>query len=93
MDLAPQLPPSTELDGFDIDLTQAPPPEWLPQNLQLQKLDIFGDIPEELIGKYDIVHMQLFIFIVKEDPAPLLQTLIKLLSKFVRPVLPYTCRR
>ena len=38
-----------------------------------------------MVGKYDVVHIQLFACIVKEnDPAPLVKNLMSLLSKCVK---------
>ena len=49
--------------------------------LQFRQLDAFQDIPEELVERYDVIHIQLFVLIVKEnDPVPLLQNLLRLLS-------------
>ncbi|KAL8726623.1 MAG: hypothetical protein Q9181_005972 [Wetmoreana brouardii] len=45
------------------------------------ELDIFSSIPEDLVGRYDIVHARLFFLVVRNgDPIPLLQNLIKLLK-------------
>lgn len=41
-----------QLHGFDVDTSQSPPKEWLPQNVSIRELDIFGNIPDELHGKY-----------------------------------------
>ena len=38
-----------------------------------------------MMGKYDVVHVQLFVNVVKEDdPAPLVKNLMSLLSKCVK---------
>ena len=48
----------------------------------MHKLDAFSPLPHELVGKYDIVHLRLFIVLVRNnDPAPLLRNLIQMLSK------------
>ena len=48
----------------------------------MYKLDAFSPLPHELLGKYDIVHLRLFIVLVKNnDPVPLLENLIRMLSK------------
>lgn len=73
---------SAQLDGFDISLVQCPPPEWLPSNVSIRKLDIYKPLPEELVGKYDIVHVRLFICVIKDnDPVPVLTNLLKMLSE------------
>ena len=65
------------MDGF-------PPRQWLPENVILQQLDIFEPIPETLIGQYDIVHVRLFMLVIQnDDPGPLLENLVRLLSMFL----------
>lgn len=72
---------SAQIDGFDVSLAQCPPPEWLPSNVSIRKLDIFEPLPEELVGKYDIVHVRLFLCVVRNDDlVPVLTNLLKMLS-------------
>ncbi|KAK0672538.1 S-adenosyl-L-methionine-dependent methyltransferase [Cercophora samala] len=81
VDLARYLPASARIDGFDIDLTQCPPQEWLPSNVSVHNLDCLAPLPDHLLGKYDIVHVQLFHLAVhNNDPAPIIQNLVKLLK-------------
>lgn len=48
----------------------------------MHKLDAFSPLPHDLLGKYDIVHLRLFIVLIKDnDPVPLLRNLIAMLSK------------
>ena len=45
-------------------------------------LDILKPIPQHLRGKYDVVHVGLLVLVVeKDDPRPLLNNLLLLLSK------------
>ncbi|KAI8633184.1 S-adenosyl-L-methionine-dependent methyltransferase [Xylariaceae sp. FL1651] len=60
IDAARYLPSSARIDGFDTDTTQCPPKEWLPSNVSIYNLDCCVPFPDHLIGKYDIVHVQLF---------------------------------
>lgn len=79
-ELAHELP-NAQLDGFDIDLTQAPPKEWLPSNIRLRYLNIFDDIPDDLQGKFDIVHLRLLVLVVENsDPRPIIRNLVKMLK-------------
>lgn len=74
---------SAQLHGFDISLAQCPPPEWLPSNVSIRKLDIYESLPEELVGQYDVVHVRLFLCVIKNnDPVPVLTNLLKMLSEF-----------
>ncbi|RAH81718.1 hypothetical protein BO86DRAFT_389249 [Aspergillus japonicus CBS 114.51] len=63
-DLSAQLPPTAQLDGFDLELTQAPPRAFLPSNVRLHEWDIFSEVPEHLVGQYDVVHVRLLVFVV-----------------------------
>ncbi len=76
------LPASTFIDGFDISNEHFPAEEWLPSNVSLHLLDAFGDVPEYLVDRYDIVHLRTFAIVVKNsDPTTLLKNLIKMLSE------------
>ena len=60
VDLAKKAP-NAQVDGFDIDISQTPPTKWLPQNVQIGKLDIFSDLPQELHAKYECVSPRFYI--------------------------------
>ncbi|KAJ0424604.1 hypothetical protein BJY00DRAFT_309029 [Aspergillus carlsbadensis] len=79
-DLSALLPATCQLDGFDIDTSQAPPKEWLPANVSLHEWDVFTELPEHLIGRYDVVHVRLLVFVVKGDPTPILRNLVRMLK-------------
>lgn len=74
--------PSARLDGFDISSDQFPSKAWLPQQITLDKLDITKPIPSSLEGKYDLVHVQFFLCVVKKDGP---DTILKELSKMLKP--------
>ena len=77
--------PEAQLDGYDISPSQFPAKERLPKNVKLATLDAFGLIPEDLVGKYDVVHISLFVMLVRnENPAPVLENLMLMLSKCSR---------
>ena len=82
--------PSAHLNGFDVSPSQYPPKEWLPSHTSLQVLDIHKDLPDELKGKYDLVHIRLFLTVVRNDnPLPILQRAMDMLSKSsFNPVVP-----
>ncbi|OTA92249.1 hypothetical protein M434DRAFT_396604 [Hypoxylon sp. CO27-5] len=82
LDIHSQLDPSTEMElvGFDIDITQVGPREWLPKNLSLREWSVFDDVPEDLVGTFDIVNVRLIVFVIEEDPVPVLRSLLKLLK-------------
>ncbi|CAF9909655.1 hypothetical protein IMSHALPRED_008434 [Imshaugia aleurites] len=81
IELSRQLPPTASIDAVDLSLAQCPPEAWLPKNVTLIAHDAFLPFPESMVGKYDIVHIQLFACIVKgNDPAPLVRDLMSLLK-------------
>ena len=72
-----------QLDGFDISSAHFPPKHELPENVTLRTLDIFQDIPTDLQGQYDIVHMARIGLFVQPSNLDLLLTNVKrLLSKY-----------
>ena len=80
VDVNRQLP-SVHLDGFDNSVDQFPSQEWLPDNISLHRLDVLEPIPETLKGKYDLVHVRLFLAVVQDDdPTPILRNLMDMLS-------------
>ena len=81
-ELGPLMPPTTRFDGFDISDDYFPAKELLSSNVSLHVLDALGDVPDDLVGQYDIVHIRAFVVIVRNnDPVRLLSNLIKLLSE------------
>ena len=82
--MAKHLPSSAQLDGFDIDVSQCPPREWLPRNVNIFAFDAFAELPDQLHEIYDIVHVRLFLLVVqKNDPMPLLKKFIQMLSAYI----------
>lgn len=59
--------PHAKLDGLDINLTQCPPSAWMPKNINLQHWSLFDDVPEEMVGKYDFVHVRLVIMVLTNE--------------------------
>lgn len=75
--------PSAQLDGFDISKDQFPSKAWLPSQITLNEMDITEPIPSSLEGKYDVVHVQLFLCVVQKDgPSVILKELFKMLSAY-----------
>ncbi|KAI1736261.1 hypothetical protein F4680DRAFT_432335 [Xylaria scruposa] len=82
LDLHSQLESSTETElvGFDVDIAQVGPKEWLPPNFSLRKWSVFDDVPDDLVATFDIVNVRLIVFVIENDPAPVLRNLTKLLK-------------
>lgn len=79
-DLSIELDPSVQLVGFDTNTSQAGPPQWLPSNVTIRQWDATTEVPSDLVGQFDIVNLRLFGLVIREDPAPVLRNLMKMLS-------------
>lgn len=88
LDVAEELPPTAELQGFDIDISQAPATGFLPANVTMTPLDIFKPLPKDLESKFDVINLKLFMLVVKDnDPSAVVKNLTRMLSKLcdIRP--------
>ena len=75
--------PNARIDGFDISDEQYPPENWYGPNVTLSKLDIFQPLPEELKGKYDVVHLRFFMAVTVDDNVQVvIKNLKDMLSKY-----------
>ena len=73
--------PTARLHGFDIDTSQAPPKQWLPSNITLETWNIFDDVPENMIGTYDVVHLRLLVLVVhRSDIRNVIRKLLRMLK-------------
>jgi len=80
IDVARELP-MAQLDGFDNNLAQAPHSKWLPPSITMHYWNIFDDLPDDLIGKYDIVHVRLLVLVIEHgNPKPVIRNLFKMLK-------------
>lgn len=80
-DLADEFPATVQLDGLDISFDAAPPRDWLPPNMSLHHWDIKAEVPEHLVGVYDVVNIRHFVFVLQQsDLKGVLDNLFKLLS-------------
>ncbi|KAI0553288.1 S-adenosyl-L-methionine-dependent methyltransferase [Xylaria curta] len=80
-DMSGRLPATTRLEGLDISLKATPPAEWLPPNVTFRVWDIKQAVPESLVGKYDVVHVRLLSFVLRDDEVPsVLQNLTQLIK-------------
>ena len=59
--------PEDYIDGYDISDEQYPPEKWYGPKVSLSKLDIFKPLPEELKGRYDVVHLRFFMTVASDD--------------------------
>ncbi|CAG8980135.1 hypothetical protein HYALB_00011668 [Hymenoscyphus albidus] len=81
VDLAKRLPQTSQLDGFDISPAHFPSKHELPPQVILSELDSFAAVPENLVGKYDIVHCRGFsLYVADGDPGPLIENIKTMLK-------------
>ncbi|KAI0891817.1 S-adenosyl-L-methionine-dependent methyltransferase [Annulohypoxylon nitens] len=55
------------LDGFDVSFNTAPLRETLPPNISFRHWDVKGDVPEDLVGAYDIINVRFFSYVLLDD--------------------------
>ncbi|KAL8950967.1 MAG: hypothetical protein Q9222_003028 [Ikaeria aurantiellina] len=73
--------PLAQVEGFDNDLSQAPSSRWLPSNAHLRHWDLFTDVPDDMVGKYDLVHVRLLVLVLQREDAPaFLQKVMQMLK-------------
>ncbi|KAL7937007.1 hypothetical protein V8C35DRAFT_213265 [Trichoderma chlorosporum] len=81
LDVSTQVPPTVQLNGFDISDGQFPPQSILPSNITLQVMNAFDEVPAEHFEKYDVVHLRLWCAIVKGcNTLPLIRHATQLLK-------------
>lgn len=82
IDLLNDLPFSLQIDAIDISTEQFPPREWLPEGMAAIAHDVYNPFPEHMVGKYDLVHIQNWLCVWRDETSDrLLQNLFSLLSK------------
>ncbi|KAJ0424473.1 hypothetical protein BJY00DRAFT_276765 [Aspergillus carlsbadensis] len=73
-----------QLDGFDINSVNFPDPAYLPASVSLRQLDIFTpDLPAELLGVYDVVHIRALTSVIPNEPT--LTRVLSIASKLLKP--------
>jgi hypothetical protein len=73
--------PSARLEGLDISFDAAPPVEALPSNVKFRHWNVKEDVPEDLVGAFDIVHVRFLSCVLLNDQVPAaVERLFKMLS-------------
>ncbi|KAF2166432.1 hypothetical protein M409DRAFT_23074 [Zasmidium cellare ATCC 36951] len=73
--------PNLTIEGLDINLNETPPKAWLPSNVTFREFNLLEDIPEELVERYDIVHVQfVMIFVLDSNVHAVIQRLLRMLK-------------
>ncbi|KAF3071092.1 methyltransferase [Daldinia childiae] len=78
---ARELYPNATLEGFDISPALFPLKNELPPNLALAVLNIKQPAPEELHGKFDVVHVRMLVAgMSQNDWAPAVENITRMLK-------------
>lgn len=81
LDARDMISPSARLEGFDISLDGVPPADTLPSNVKFRHWDLKEDVPDDLVGVFDIVHLRSLSFVLLNDQVPAaVERLFKMLS-------------
>ncbi|KAI0814424.1 hypothetical protein GGR55DRAFT_431809 [Xylaria sp. FL0064] len=73
---------SFQAEGYDINTANFPSPNFLPESIQLKKLDVLSkQLPDDITGTFDVVYIRAFSsFIINNDTKPVLSTAMALLK-------------
>ncbi|TGJ87184.1 hypothetical protein E0Z10_g1623 [Xylaria hypoxylon] len=73
---------SLQLNGYDINEVNFPPPAFLPGSITLTKLDVLSKmLPEEALSTFDVVHIRAFSsIIINNNTMTLLSTALAMLK-------------
>ncbi|KAK4502039.1 hypothetical protein PRZ48_007850 [Zasmidium cellare] len=58
--------PDNIIEGLDVNLSEVPPKSWLPSNFSFHEFDVLKKVPEDFVGRYDVVHMQYVVLFVRD---------------------------
>lgn len=76
------MPPSSQLDGFDVSDVQFTKPHSLPPNVKLHVANAHDDPDPSFCGVYDLVNVRLLQAAVADnDPSFIVKHVMKLLSR------------
>ena len=82
LELAEKVPETVKIEGLDINLDLLPQQSWMPDNVSFRVFNLLKDIPEDLVGRYDIIHIQLImVFVLDHSFQDVFNKLLKMLSK------------
>ncbi|KAK4500174.1 hypothetical protein PRZ48_008360 [Zasmidium cellare] len=74
--------PNLTIEALDINLNETPPKSWLPSNVTFSQFDLLKDIPDALVVRYDIVHVQFVMIFVSDSNV---DVVIKRLLSMLKP--------
>lgn len=83
VETAKTLSPSSHFDGFDISDAQFPAPAQLPANVKLHQHNILHPLPEQYVGKYDLINVRALVLgLANGEWEIAIKNLVHGLSKF-----------
>lgn len=75
------------VDAIDVSMAQCPPRSWLPKSINLIRHDVYQPFPDHMLGIYDLVHVQNWLCIWRDETSEgLIRNLLALLSEYTTPV-------
>ncbi|KAI1773802.1 S-adenosyl-L-methionine-dependent methyltransferase [Hypoxylon cercidicola] len=74
--------PDARLEGFDISSSLYPPQSTLPPNVSLAELDMKQPFPEDMHGKYDLVHARMLVAAMRPSDW---ETAVRNLARLLKP--------
>ncbi|KFZ25185.1 hypothetical protein V502_00317 [Pseudogymnoascus sp. VKM F-4520 (FW-2644)] len=66
-EVAQHLSATSQLDGFDISPSQFPDPKDTPSNMTFRVQDLLQPFADELLGKYDVIHIRFMCFALSRN--------------------------
>jgi len=73
--------PAVQFEAFDNNLAQVPNASLIPKNCSIKYWNFLEDLPEEMIGRYDFVHIRLLVLAIEQSQLPLvLRKILKMLK-------------
>ena len=88
-DMTDNVAGTVQIEGLDIDLSKTPPRWWLPSNVSFKKFDLLNEVPDELIKRYDIVHVRYIVPLVQDAK---FETILGRLSSMLSKAVHLACR-
>ncbi|KAI0798925.1 S-adenosyl-L-methionine-dependent methyltransferase [Xylaria sp. FL0064] len=80
-DLAARMPATVKLEGLDVSFEATAPKPMLPSNIVLQQWNVKDAVPTTLMGRYDMLHIRHFMFVLLDDEVPgVLARLVQMLK-------------
>ncbi|KAF2762993.1 hypothetical protein EJ05DRAFT_506638 [Pseudovirgaria hyperparasitica] len=68
-------------EGIDIAHDYLPMGDDIPSTFKFSEWDVYTEPPAELIGQFDIVHIRLFVIVVRDnDPCTMIRNAVRLLK-------------